>query len=502
MSLRTWLLTALLGAMLAVLTYLRIAGVDLPLGRPVDTVVRVQERNLIIDDGLPPRWQRVRAVVAGANQDDRREAVAAFGQVLAALDAAAGTGERKPEISAPANARPALLARLAVVSLESRRPGEAAAPLGRLAAWGAEGRSAAAVIRWAYGLPATAATSTSDGEPAPAPPAPGAGPDPRPDSDLALGAARELMWLPSAPSPSWTVTRLEQRALARRGDGAGADQAAARLRAATATFGGRATRLTVAYYGAVFLGLVCLTAMAIRRRWFQPLADGHPHPPWSLADGWTVAVRGGAATLLASVFLQIVAGGIGLKTLPLVTLLSALPLLFMVWKGLLVPARLELGAAFGLRPSAPALSVIAASLGLIALEQGLAVLVACAARALGHGMPWSESLNENLIFGGPPIVASELLEGVVVAPIVEEIVCRGLIYATLRARFGPWPAALLSSGLFAALHLYEPVGFAILFGGAVVSALVYERTRSLVPSIAGHAVNNAFALLVGPLLYR
>jgi membrane protease YdiL (CAAX protease family) len=415
--------------------------------------------------------------VAGANRDDRSEAVAAFRDVLAALD-------RKPPIPAPANARGALLARLAVTLLESGRAAEAQDALARLDGEGDEGRGCAALIRLAYGLGPTAPTAAGQTD------------------DAALDGARSLMALPGAPVPGWTTTRLEQRVRERRGDTERAAKAADILRTASARYGGRANVMAMLFYGLLGLGLLTLAVMALRRRWFAPVSTGLPYPPWTMEAGWTVTVRGGAAALLAFVGLEILKSAVGLKTLPLATFLCALPLLFLLDRSLLAPAGLELPAVFGLRPSVPLRQVAAAALGLIALEQGVALVVGFSARALGHGLSWSESLDEDLIFGGLPVVVARLLDGIVVAPVIEEIACRGLVYGSLRARFGPLPAALISAGLFAALHVYEPVGFAIIFVAAVISALVYERTRSLLPSMTAHVANNAFALLIEPLLYR
>ena len=90
-----------------------------------------------------------------------------------------------------------------------------------------------------------------------------------------------------------------------------------------------------------------------------------------------------------------------------------------------------------------------------------------------------------------------LLAGVaVLAPLWEEVVFRGLLFAALARRFGFWPAALLSSALFAALHFEGSVAlFAVatpqllLFGVAMCWLL--QRTGSLAAPIVFHAVHNA-----------
>ncbi len=79
---------------------------------------------------------------------------------------------------------------------------------------------------------------------------------------------------------------------------------------------------------------------------------------------------------------------------------------------------------------------------------------------------------------------------VVIAPLVEEVVFRGLI---LRGLLGRWPAAAAigtSALLFAFMHL-NPAQFPIAFGLGLALAWVYARTRSLGLCILGHAANNS-----------
>lgn len=75
---------------------------------------------------------------------------------------------------------------------------------------------------------------------------------------------------------------------------------------------------------------------------------------------------------------------------------------------------------------------------------------------------------------------------VLILPVCEELLFRGILFRALRPRLGGAWAAVLSSALFALLHV-NPVG-AMLFGFANV--LLYTRTRSLWACMAAHALNN------------
>lgn len=80
------------------------------------------------------------------------------------------------------------------------------------------------------------------------------------------------------------------------------------------------------------------------------------------------------------------------------------------------------------------------------------------------------------------------------APLGEETFFRGMIYTGLRARW-PAPAAVAASAvLFAFVHLQWVTFLPILLLG-VALAVVYDRTRSLVPVMAIHGLNNLLALL-------
>lgn len=87
------------------------------------------------------------------------------------------------------------------------------------------------------------------------------------------------------------------------------------------------------------------------------------------------------------------------------------------------------------------------------------------------------------------------IAGAVIAPLVEELFFRGLLFgAYLRTR-GPLLAYALSATIFASLHLNPPAFPPIVLLGLVLAAL-YHRTGSLTPAVLAHAFNNGVAFLV------
>jgi uncharacterized protein len=83
--------------------------------------------------------------------------------------------------------------------------------------------------------------------------------------------------------------------------------------------------------------------------------------------------------------------------------------------------------------------------------------------------------------------------GAIIAPIVEEMLFRGLLYQWLRTHTGALAAILLSGAIFSAVHVY-PVVLLPLFVVGVVLAAVFEWTQSLWITIVLHFFQNAMAI--------
>ena len=83
---------------------------------------------------------------------------------------------------------------------------------------------------------------------------------------------------------------------------------------------------------------------------------------------------------------------------------------------------------------------------------------------------------------------------VVIAPVTEEIVFRGLILRGLLGRWRPMAAILFSSGLFALVH-FNPAQAPVALLLGLLTGWLYARTRSLGLCILAHALNNAASYL-------
>lgn len=84
---------------------------------------------------------------------------------------------------------------------------------------------------------------------------------------------------------------------------------------------------------------------------------------------------------------------------------------------------------------------------------------------------------------------------VVMAPVFEELICRGVVLGSLRTRYGVLTAWLGSSLFFAVLHL-QPVLVINAFVVGLILGFIYLKTNSLWAVIILHAMNNAMAFAV------
>lgn len=81
---------------------------------------------------------------------------------------------------------------------------------------------------------------------------------------------------------------------------------------------------------------------------------------------------------------------------------------------------------------------------------------------------------------------------VVLAPVFEEILCRGLVLETVRRRWGDAVAVLISALFFGLVHVEPSTALAGLVVGGIFGT-IYIRTHSLFSTIILHSINNAFA---------
>lgn len=84
----------------------------------------------------------------------------------------------------------------------------------------------------------------------------------------------------------------------------------------------------------------------------------------------------------------------------------------------------------------------------------------------------------------------------VIAPLLEELLFRGLLQNSFANRMSIWAAIALSSAVFAAIH-FQLYAFPALMALGAVFGYIYHKTGSLRVTILLHMINNAAALALG-----
>lgn len=157
--------------------------------------------------------------------------------------------------------------------------------------------------------------------------------------------------------------------------------------------------------------------------------------------------------------------------------------------------------AFGLRrPRWSDGKWMAAGIGITFLARGVVVAVA---NGLTHGRAAREAENLRVQHVDAVTVALLVVLAGFAAPFIEELVFRGLLLRTFMRRMPFWPAAALSTLIFAVLHTYE---VSTLAGALTLAASVAclglancwlnRRTDSLAPGMFVHASFNLLAVVV------
>ena len=253
----------------------------------------------------------------------------------------------------------------------------------------------------------------------------------------------------------------------------------------------RVRALTITGVVLFLLALVLLPRLLRSAR--GPRVAEAPLPPlWRGLDGLGLFFRAAFAYLLMPATLVLLLPRTPGSTVAM-GLLGGAPMIW--WIRRYLHARGEtLRDTFGLRvPEGQTFRVIGWGIVLLGLSMAGESLISMGLTALGVTSHWADGFLEDFLWGSPATVLAGTIDGVVWAPIFEELAFRGLLYPTLRLRLPPWLAALLSAALFGVAHGYGLQGFAAVTWSGMIWALGYERSRSLLPGMLAHAASNLMA---------
>lgn len=207
-----------------------------------------------------------------------------------------------------------------------------------------------------------------------------------------------------------------------------------------------------------------------------------------LAPGWML----GALVALLVPFLIVQGVAVVLGHLALGLVLSELAVL---GAGALVLAKLRGGLARTFPLAVPRASVWG---GLLLFSLGLLAAQSLLLRAMVAWVPGTDAflqmMNQVLMATQGWGLPSALAVIALTPAVAEELLFRGVVFTSLRARRGPLFAVLGSSALFGLFHL-EPHHMLIAFGLGLFLGWARWVTGSLLPSMVLHALNNGLAVL-------
>lgn len=92
------------------------------------------------------------------------------------------------------------------------------------------------------------------------------------------------------------------------------------------------------------------------------------------------------------------------------------------------------------------------------------------------------------------IVILDAIGAIIFAPIIEELVFRGVLFNRLKIRTGIIPAMIISSAIFGIGHEFGGITSAFLFG--ICMCILYTKTDNILIPMSVHFLNNVTATLL------
>lgn len=88
----------------------------------------------------------------------------------------------------------------------------------------------------------------------------------------------------------------------------------------------------------------------------------------------------------------------------------------------------------------------------------------------------------------------EVITSIILAPIIEELLFRGVLFNRLKIRTGIVAAMIISSAIFAIGHEFGGITSAFLFG--ICMCIIYLKTDNILMTMSIHFLNNLVAVLL------
>lgn len=133
------------------------------------------------------------------------------------------------------------------------------------------------------------------------------------------------------------------------------------------------------------------------------------------------------------------------------------------------------------------------------LQFGLSLVLALVVQMFGGELPSQEMVDEARLAVSGLDRIMVIVSLVVLIPVSEELVFRGVLLRGLRNRYGPGPAVVGSAGAFAFVHLLDPnllLAIPLFFALGLVLGYAVIRTNRLGRAVMIHAGFNLVTVVV------
>jgi uncharacterized protein len=137
---------------------------------------------------------------------------------------------------------------------------------------------------------------------------------------------------------------------------------------------------------------------------------------------------------------------------------------------------------------------------MILIISGLGILLSEVSNLTTRILPMSDSWLRafSSILGDGSAPWKGILAVVVVAPIVEEIIFRGMILRGFLKHYSVKKSILLSALLFGIVHM-NPWQFVTAFVAGIILGWWYVKTESIITTIFGHTLNNGMSFIIAAI---
>ena len=136
----------------------------------------------------------------------------------------------------------------------------------------------------------------------------------------------------------------------------------------------------------------------------------------------------------------------------------------------------------------------------IAVSACILLAIQILSQLLLRVLPEKESPFDQLLKSSQQVRIAVAVLAVFTAPLVEEVIYRGMLFSSLRNRIGLIATVIVVTATFAGVHVFQNRGAWVSISGLTVLSLaltmVRARTKSVLPCVFIHTLNNAVASVV------